>query len=195
MLRTRPVSSNDLDFLWSMLFYAAHADEQPGASLESIRDDPELDRYLSDWGRTGDLGIVATDHHLPVGAGWLRLFTPEETHLVTYVDAEIPELAIAVEPSRIGQGIGSRLLDELLDRADRAGIPAIVLSARADNPAVRLYRRHGFVETDRIVNRVGSESVKMVRKRPRQWPRPPGPRHPDGTARGTPSQPSPVKTS
>jgi ribosomal protein S18 acetylase RimI-like enzyme len=50
--------------------------------------------------------------------------------------------------------------------ADRAEIPAVVLSARHDNPAVRLCRRHGFVEVDRIVNRVGTESVKLVREGP-----------------------------
>jgi hypothetical protein len=107
MLRTRPATSGDLDFLWSMLYYAAHADEQAEATVWSIRLDPGLERYLCDWGRTGDYGVVVTEGETPIGAAWLRLFTPDETELVTYVDPEIPELAIAVDrqPGRndIGQ--------------------------------------------------------------------------------------------
>lgn len=75
-------------------------------------------------------------------------------------------MAIAVQPSHAGDGIGTALLKRLLATADRSGIPAIVLSARADNPAIRLYERFGFVETGRIVNRVGTESLKMLRRRP-----------------------------
>jgi ribosomal protein S18 acetylase RimI-like enzyme len=165
VLRTHPASSSDLGFMWSMLFYAAHANEQPEATVASIQLDPELQRYVSDWGRPGDFGLVATDNETPVGAAWLRLFTSSETHLVTYVASEIPELVIAVGPEQIGLGIGSLLLDNLLTEADRSAVPAIVLTARADNPAVRLYQRYGFAETDRIANRIGTESVKMVRKR------------------------------
>ena len=166
MLDARLAAVDDVAFMWSMLFRAAHADEQPGATVESIRADPDLGRYLDDWGRRGDLGLIATDHERPVAAAWLRLFAAHETQLVTYVTAEVPELAIAVEPDRTGQGVGSFLLRRLMGEADAAGIPAVVLSARANNPAIQLYQRFGFVETDRIVNRIGTWSVKLVRERP-----------------------------
>ena len=101
-----------------------------------------------------------------MGAAWLRLFIGGETALVTFVAPDVPELAIAVVPGRVGGGVGSSMLARLLADADAIGVPAVVLSARADNPAVRLYQRHGFTVTDRIVNRVGTESVKMLRLRP-----------------------------
>ncbi len=167
MVSVRPAEAEDVDFLWSMLFYAAHADEQPGATVQSIRSDPDLQRYLDGWGaRPGDAGVLALDGDEPVGAAWLRLFIGGETGLVTFVAPDVPELAIAVVPGRIGGGVGSSMLTRLLADADAAGVPAVVLSARADNPAVRLYERHGFTVTDRIVNRVGTESVKMLRRRP-----------------------------
>lgn len=165
MVSVRPATAGDIEFLWSMLFYAAHADEQPGASVHSIRSDPDLLRYLDGWGtRPGDIGVVAVDSSDPVGAAWLRLFAAEEADLVTYVAPDVPELAIAVVPGRMGGGAGSAMLARLLADADAAGVPAVVLSARADNPAVRLYDRHGFTVTDRIVNRVGTMSVKMLRR-------------------------------
>ena len=38
-----------------------------------------------------------------------------------------------------------------MTQADEAGVTAIVLSAREDNPAGRLYERHGFVETHPLI--------------------------------------------
>lgn len=160
MLRARPALSNDVEFLWSMLIYAASIDERPAPAVESIRN-----RYLHNWGRPGDLGLIASDAERPIGAAWLRLPIKDETHSAAFVANDVPELAIAVEPDRIGQGVGSFLLDRLLGQADRNEVPATVLSTRADNPAVRLYRRFGFVETGRIANPVGASSVKMIRRR------------------------------
>jgi ribosomal protein S18 acetylase RimI-like enzyme len=74
----------------------------------------------------------------------------------------IPELAIAVLPQYIGQGIGARLLARLLEDA-RSLYPAVVLSVRDANPARRLYERLGFVVVDTVVNRVGGESFVMLR--------------------------------
>jgi ribosomal protein S18 acetylase RimI-like enzyme len=57
-----------------------------------------------------------------------------------------PVLAeLHVDPARRGQGIGSVLLDEVIRRT--AG-QSISLTTRTDNPARRLYERHGFVVTE-----------------------------------------------
>jgi ribosomal protein S18 acetylase RimI-like enzyme len=60
------------------------------------------------------------------------------------VDEETPELSIAIVPSRRGSGLGSELLDALLDRARADGYAAISLSVEEGSPAVGLYERHGF---------------------------------------------------
>jgi ribosomal protein S18 acetylase RimI-like enzyme len=49
---------------------------------------------------------------------------------------------IAVDPARQGQGVGSRLLQPILGRADATGLPCYT---ETDNPRnVAFYRRHGF---------------------------------------------------
>ncbi len=45
--------------------------------------------------------------------------------------------------------------------AARGRYPALALSVREGNPAVRLYERFGFVEERRVVNRVGGASLVM----------------------------------
>jgi ribosomal protein S18 acetylase RimI-like enzyme len=76
------------------------------------------------------------------------------------VAEDTPELAIAVRPDAIGQGIGGALLEALLDLA-RGQYSAVALSVRESNPARRLYERHGFVVVDTITNRVGGQSFVM----------------------------------
>jgi ribosomal protein S18 acetylase RimI-like enzyme len=163
MISIRNASAADQDFIWEMLFWAAHADEQVGATMQSIRSDPALIRYGGEFGnRSGDLGVIAVEGTgTAVGAAWVRLFEGEEVGLASFVAPDIPELAIAVRPQLVGGGIGSRLLEALIERSSpRYG--GIVLTVRLGNPAVRLYERSGFRDIGRITNRVGTESIKMV---------------------------------
>lgn len=61
---------------------------------------------------------------------------------------------LAVDPECRGQGIGSRLLEEVHRRAADAGSPGVALHAELDNTAAqRLYQRHGYVETARKASR------------------------------------------
>jgi ribosomal protein S18 acetylase RimI-like enzyme len=159
---TRLVDADDADFLWEMLYWAAHADEDDGVGLDDVRRNPDLVGYAAGWGRHGDLGVVAEIGGRRVGAAWLRLFDPDTSDYNVFVDDLTPELVAAVAPEYHGRGVGTLLLTSLFDHADRA-FAASVLSVRADNPAVRLYERFGYREVDRIVNRIGTESLRMIR--------------------------------
>ena len=55
---------------------------------------------------------------------------------------------LAVAPAAQGQGLGARLLVELLEEAERRRQRTVSLEVRADNAAAqRLYERHGFART------------------------------------------------
>ena len=82
---------------------------------------PELARYHRQWGRPGDLGVVAERGDEVVGVALARLFT-EDDHGHGYVDDETPELAVAVADGARGNGVGTRLLNELVAAARGAGI-------------------------------------------------------------------------
>ena len=158
----RPLTANDESFLWQMLYYAAHVHEEQGRTVETLKGDPVLRNYASEWGRQGDLGFVAEDGAIdqPVGAAWMRLPSGDQQGY-SFVDEQTPELAVAVLPGYIGQGIGTRLLTCLLTAA-KDKYPAVILSVRESNPARRLYERMGFVVTREITNRVGGRSLEMI---------------------------------
>jgi len=98
-------------------------------------------RYVRNWGRTGDAGVIAMEGPHAYGAAWFRLFTADEPGF-GFVDEKTPELTIAVVPSRRGKGAGKELLEALLDRARASGFEAVSLST--DARQVAWYERFGF---------------------------------------------------
>ncbi len=140
----RPLTPSDEGFLWEMLYQALYV--PPGAPPlphEIVRQ-PEISRYVENWGEPGDAGFAAIDVSVqqPVGAAWIRLLTGERRGY-GYVDDATPELSVAVLPGYRGLGIGTKLMARLLAEA-QSDYPAISLSVSADNPAARLYQRLGF---------------------------------------------------
>lgn len=140
-----------------MLTHAAHE-----SSLQRVKVNPDLTRYVEGWGRAGDFGVVVEQQTIPVGAAWVRLWDKDD-HGYGYVADEIPELAIALLPNHCAQGLGTQLLTQLLVIA-KPYFPAVSLSIRADNPALRLYQRVGFVPVvgSEVVNREGGRSFTMI---------------------------------
>ena len=157
----RPASSADEPILWNMLFYAANMAEDGATSSDAAKTHPFLAEFVAGWGRPGDIGVVASGSAdgQALGAAWLRRLSGAEKRYAAIAD-DVPELAIAVVPAAIGQGVGGALLGALLAQA-RGQYPAVALSVRASNPARRLYERHGFVVLDTITNRVGGQSFVM----------------------------------
>jgi ribosomal protein S18 acetylase RimI-like enzyme len=132
----RAAGPNDVRFLRDMLRHAYYWRMNESADLP-------VARYVLNWGRPGDEGLVALDDANAVGAAWYRLFSREEAGF-GFVDEQTPELTIAVVPSRRGKGFGHELMTGLLERARRAGYDALSLSVAKTSPAVSLYERYGF---------------------------------------------------
>jgi ribosomal protein S18 acetylase RimI-like enzyme len=140
-------SRADPAFLAEMLYEAVNwrddgAEERP--PFDDLLNNPEVRRYVEDWGRKGDVAIVALDRlEEPVGAAWYRHFSSDEPGY-GFVAPDVPELSIGVYPECRGQHVGSLLLGTLVNRARTDGHRAISLSVAAANPARRLYERYGF---------------------------------------------------
>jgi ribosomal protein S18 acetylase RimI-like enzyme len=147
----RRADVKDVRFMRDMLHHAFYARE---ATLTG-EEEPAY-RYVIGWGREGDAGVIALDEGFPVGAAWYRLFSTDEPGY-GFIDEQTPELAIAVVPSRRGRGIGELMLSSLLERAKADGYGQVALSVERQNPALRLYEKHGF----RVVREAGN-SYSMV---------------------------------
>jgi ribosomal protein S18 acetylase RimI-like enzyme len=133
---------------WALYEAVAWNPERTLPPFEVTIEHPELARYHRGWGRRGDLGVAAVVGGKVVGVALCRLFTDED-HGQGYVDAETPELAVAVAADERGRGIGRSLLDALAEAAREEGFTQLSLSVDLENPARRLYERAGYRELTR----------------------------------------------
>jgi ribosomal protein S18 acetylase RimI-like enzyme len=139
---------DDFTFLATMLGEAAvWRPEKPTPTGDQVIADPRYAMYLTGWPRQGDYGLVA-DLDGPVGAAWYRTFT-EATHGYGFVAEDVPELSIAVIAPRRHEGIGRRLLVELIEASVAQGYRALSLSVVEENPARGLYESTGFVPVEK----------------------------------------------
>jgi predicted GNAT family N-acyltransferase len=91
---------------------------------------------------------------VPVGTGRITIgIGPSGSSLVTWV---------ATLPAYRRRGIGEAVMRFLLDAADRAGAPAVVLSAQ--EPAIRFYLRLGFTPYGQRFRVQGIEHQPMVKR-------------------------------
>ena len=135
----RPLTTADEPILWEMLYQALQTSE--GAPPRDIVRQPQFARHAEGWGRAGDTGFVAYDAKQKdelLGAVWLRLATGDQRDDTKAT----PALAFAVKPGLRRRGIGAALLTQLVKATPQQS--TILISAPANNPAVRLYERFGF---------------------------------------------------
>src|SRR5215211_4726875 len=145
-IRFRPAGPDDVEAIrWGLFEALAWNPERELPPRDVTLEHPEAERYHRDWGRAGDLGVVASTGAEVVGVAYCRTFTAED-HGHGYVDSRTPELAVAVRDGWRGTGLGTRLMNELAELAHEHGFTRLTLSVDADNPARRLYERLGYRE-------------------------------------------------
>ena len=126
-----------------MLYQSLYVEKGSEPFPRAVVNTPGIARYVSGWGRAGDLGFIAVDElGPPIGAVWSRLGSEDDPGFA-FLNNETPELGMAVLPEHRGQGIGTALLERYLAEA-KASYRSVSLSVSQQNPAMRLYERYGF---------------------------------------------------
>ena len=144
----RPATPDDEPFLLEMLWLAFHWRDESAAEPGTWPDPEAPRRYLEEFGRPGDAGVIAEAAGTPVGAAWYRLL-PADDPGYGWVEG-VPELTIAVAAAHRGQGIAGELITRLVDRAGEEGFSGVSLSVEPDNAARRLYERLGFEKVGEV---------------------------------------------
>lgn len=139
----RAIRPHEVCFLKEMLYeavYVPEGEEKPGREIINI---PELSVYFRDFGRKGDLCLVADMNGTLAGAVWTRLFTAGSPGF-GFVDETTPELSMAVAANFRRLGIGTSLFEAMLLKLTEEGYPRVSLSVDIRNFIFDLYRRFGF---------------------------------------------------
>lgn len=142
------------DFLYDAVFIPEGV-AKPDKAIIML---PELAVYIDDFGRRDDVCLVAEADGELAGAVWTRVFS-ETARGFGYVDSVTPELSMSVKEHYRGQGIGTRLLVEMIGLLSRLDYNKVSLSVDCQNYAMRLYLKHGF---ETVVS--DGNSVTMIRQ-------------------------------
>ncbi|NNC78681.1 MAG: GNAT family N-acetyltransferase [Acidimicrobiales bacterium] len=155
----RRAEAGDADLVRRVLCLATGwRDDEPGYELP-----PGHDAYHEDWGRPDDFGVVVFVGMEFVGGAYARRVGPADG-TYGFVDPDLWELSLGVEPAYRRQGLGRLLIEALKARSIEKGISGLSLSVELDNPAGKLYDAARFTivkerDTDLLMAWRGPSSV------------------------------------
>lgn len=148
-IHLRPTTIDDLPFLREMIYEAIHWSDGERPSMEETLARPAIAMLTDGWGRDGDWGLIAeSPNGTPIGAAWCRSWTADH-HAFGYVADDIPEVSIALARGQRERGLGSTLLQALLNIARADGLPKLSLAVEQANlRAQRVYEKLGFTRVE-----------------------------------------------
>jgi GNAT superfamily N-acetyltransferase len=142
VLRFRTLTAGDQSQLWDWLHIALWDPPPSGLRPIEVLELPGVRIYAADWGCSTDVGVVAQVDAVDAGACWMRLL-PIGIGLAS-MDAETPQLGIALLPQYQHKGYGRPLMEAALKAAKQAGYSRVSLSVHPQNPAKHVYESFGF---------------------------------------------------
>ncbi len=143
MINVREIKKTEiyhLDYFLYEAIFIPLGEKKPDSKIIRI---PELDCYIKDFGKVSDLCLVAEFQGNLIGAVWIRIYTEHEKGF-GYVDSKTPELSMSVVEKYRNQGIGARLLANMIEMLMQIGYEQVSLSVDLENYALKLHKKHGF---------------------------------------------------
>ena len=153
----RDIEKTEFSFLEKMLFEAIFIPDGEEKLPTSIIFIPELYRYIEKFGQKNDICLVAVVENKLIGAIWARLFAEISTRKSEgygYVDDQTPELSMAIQEKHRNKGIGTQLLQKMIDKLKTLKYHQVSLSVDNRNFAYQLYQKLGFLNVETTENSV-----------------------------------------
>jgi len=140
----RVIKENETEILKDFLYEAIFIPEGMELPPREIIEQPELKLYYDGFGiGEADFCIVADDEGKVIGAVWTRIMND-----YGHVDEETPSFAISLYKEYRGQGIGTKLMKEMLNLLKEKGYKRASLAVQKANYAVKMYQNVGFKVVD-----------------------------------------------
>lgn len=138
--RIRELNETETNVLEDFLYEAIFIPKVVEKPSRDIINEPELQIYIKDFGtKRGDFCLVAEVENKIVGAAWSRIIND-----YGHIDSETPSLSISLYNEYRGLGIGTELMNQLLDLLKNKGFKQSSLSVQKANYASKMYRKLGF---------------------------------------------------
>lgn len=144
MIRIRRLDLEEAGVLKDFLYEAIFIPEGVEPPARDIVELPELKIYYEDFGSgRADYALVADDEGKIAGAVWVRIMND-----YGHVDDETPSFAISLYKEYRGKGIGTKLMNAMLDLLREEEFARASLAVQKANYAVKMYEKVGFKTVD-----------------------------------------------
>ena len=151
----RPLDAEEVNLLEEFLYQAIFIPEEVEAPPRSIIESPDLQVYIEDFGRNEtDNALVAEVDDRVIGAVWTRIMDD-----YGHIDDETPSFAISLLPEYRSQGIGTKLMNDMLQLLEDQGFARASLSVQKQNYAVNLYLKLGF----EVIDETNEEYLMLIK--------------------------------
>jgi len=138
--RIRELRKEEVNLLENFIYEAIFIPDGVKAPPREIINQPEIQIYISEFGKgISDYCLVAQVQEQVVGAVWVRIMND-----YGHVDDETPSLAISLYSEYRGHGIGTNLMNEILQSLKNKGCKKVSLAVQKANYAYKMYQKVGF---------------------------------------------------
>ena len=138
--KIRKILEGETSLLQDFLYEAIFVPKGMPAPPKSIINQPELQVYISDFGKKkDDIALVVEVDKKVVGAVWVRIMND-----YGHIGNDTPSFAISLYKDYRGFGIGTDLMKEMLRILKDRGYKQASLAVQKANYAVRMYQKTGF---------------------------------------------------
>lgn len=137
--KIRELKKCEIKLLDTFLYEAIFIPEGVPEPSKDIINHPDLQIYISDFGKKDDICYVAEVEGNVVGAVWTRIIND-----YGHIDDETPSLSISLLKEYRNLGIGTKLMKQIILALKEKGYKQVSLSVQKVNNAVRMYKKVGF---------------------------------------------------
>lgn len=137
--KIRELKKCEIKLLNTFLYEAIFIPEGVTEPSKDIINHPDLQIYISDFGKKDDICYVAEVEGKVVGAVWTRIIND-----YGHIDDETPSLSISLLKEYRNLGIGTKLMKQIILALKEKGYKQVSLSVQKVNNAVRMYKKVGF---------------------------------------------------
>lgn len=135
----REMRTDEYPLLGDFLYQAIYQPDTTNLTPKSIINNPELQVYIQDFGRQKDDYCFCAKNNRIIGAVWVRNINGYGS-----IDNVTVEFAISVFDEYQKMGIGTALMDRMLEHLKELNYPKASLAVQKGNYAVQMYQKVGF---------------------------------------------------
>ena len=140
----REIRAEELDILDDLLYESIFQPEGCEPVSRDVIKKPEIKVYIDAFGsKKDDYCLVADLNGCIIGAVWVRVLAGEIKGYGN-IDDQTPEFAISLFKEFRNKGIGTLLMQKMIEYLKEKGYARTSLSVQKQNYAVKMYQKLGF---------------------------------------------------